>query len=425
VDGRGDGRRTRPGRRHNDAQSSVSGSGYRTVEPSGPIENGLGSESEYRFKPLESIGRVMDTESSTVEVPDPDLFDGTFDVYEVDETPPDGVRYYGEPVTETDRVVERLAPTLRQRGYRVTLQREVGEHVLVVRERSLGVDGIPWTNVVLGVVTLASTLYAGTRWYGLSAMADPTALVAAWPFAAGVMGILAVHELGHYVASRHHEVEASLPYLLPFPNLLGTLGAVIRMNDTIPDREALFDIGVAGPLAGLVATVGVAAVGVTLPPVAVSDGVVSGVQLGYPPLIQGVAAVMDRPLVYEDPQLMANPVVVAAWVGAFVTFLNLLPVGQLDGAHVVRSLFGDRARTVGLAVPVALFALAGYLVAFEGGRGAGLWAFWGVLALVFARVGSADPVDETPVGLRRRAVGVLALALGLACFVPVPIAISL
>ncbi|MBV0901757.1 site-2 protease family protein [Haloarcula salina] len=367
----------------------------------------------------------MATESAPPELPDPETLADTFRVYEVDMSADDGVRYYGEPVAESEQVLHSVAPTFRRRGYRVALKEETGEHVLVARERSLGVDGVPWTNVAFAVLTLLSTLYAGTRWYGLSVTEDPTALLAAWPFAAAALGILAVHEFGHYVMSRHHQVEASLPYFLPFPNLLGTLGAVIRMNDTIPDRKALFDIGVAGPLAGLAATVVVTAVGVTLPPVELSGGLVTHVELGYPLLLQGVAAAMGEPLTYANPLLSPNPVVIGGWVGAFVTFLNLLPVGQLDGAHVARSLFGDRLSAVQIAVPLAMFGLAGYLVAFEGGRAAGVWAFWGLLALVFGRLGSARPVDETGLGPGRWAVGLLTFVLGMLCFVPVPVVITL
>ena len=363
----------------------------------------------------------MAEQSSPTGLPDPETLADTFVVYEVDTTPTDGVRYYGEPLAETDQVVQRVAPWFRKQGYRVTLRRETGEYVLVATERSLGVDGIPWVNVTLALVTLLSTLFAGSRWYGSSVTADPMALLSAWPFAASVLGVLAVHEFGHYALSRHHEVQASLPYFIPIPNLLGTLGAVIRMRDNMPSRRALFDIGVAGPLAGLAATVVVTAIGVTLPPVEVTGGIAARVELGYPLLLQGVAAFMGEQLTYADPALLPNPVVIGGWVGAFVTFLNLLPVGQLDGAHVSRALVGDRMRLVQRAVPVALFGLAGYLYVFEGGRAAALWAFWGVLTLVFSQTGTVAPIDETPLGAKRKAVGFLTLVLGALCFVPIPL----
>ncbi|WP_302080808.1 site-2 protease family protein [Salinibaculum rarum] len=366
----------------------------------------------------------MATPAVPGDVPDPDSFAETFTVYEVEVTD-ENVRYYGEPLDQHEEVLRRLAPRFRQRGYRVTIRRETGEFVLVATERSLGVDGIPWTNVVLFVVTAVTTLFAGARWYGYSPLADPVQLLDAWPFAVSVLGVLAVHELGHYVLSRYHSVEASLPYFIPLPNVLGTLGAVIRMRDNIPSRRALFDIGAAGPLAGIAATVVVTAVGVSLPPVAVpQNSLIAEVELGFPLLVQGIAAVLGEPLQYSDPNLMVNPVVIGGWVGAFVTFLNLLPVGQLDGAHVTRAIVGERISLVQRAVPLALFGLAGYLIAFAAGRGATLWILWGILTIVFTRVGNATPVDESSVGPARQAVAALTLLVGILCFTPVPIAFA-
>jgi membrane-associated protease RseP (regulator of RpoE activity) len=364
-------------------------------------------------------------EEATVpgDLPDPGSLTDAFLVYEV-EVAEERVRYYGELADAKESVLRTLAPVFRERGYRVTLTREMGEYVLVATERSTGIDGVPWTNVALFGATLVTTLYAGSQWYGIDLTADPLAVVGAWPFALSVVGVLAVHELGHYALSRYHDVEASLPYFIPIPSALGTLGAVIRMNDTIPSRRALFDIGVAGPLAGLGATVVVTAVGVSLPPVATgSSTLVAELQLGYPLLVQGIAAILGEPLTYGAGRTV-NPVVVGGWVGAFVTFLNLLPVGQLDGAHVTRALLGERLASIQRLVPLALFGLAGYLVLFENGQGAQIWALWGVLALLFARAGNATPMDETPVDTKRRAVGVLTLVLGVLCFTPIPIAFA-
>jgi membrane-associated protease RseP (regulator of RpoE activity) len=297
--------------------------------------------------------------------------------------------------------------------------------VLVATERSLAVDTVPWTNVVLFLATVATTLLAGARWYGMPVSDAPLRALEAWPFALAVLSVLAIHEFGHYALSRHHEVEASLPYFIPVPNLLGTLGALIRMNDHIPDREALFDIGVAGPLAGLAATVVVTAIGVSLPPVEVAGSeLVARTELGYPLLIQGIAAALGQPLAYSDPSLMVNPVVIGGWVGAFVTFLNLLPVGQLDGAHVTRALVGDRMDVVGKLVPAALFSLAGGLLVFADGQAAFIWVVWGFFALLLARVPGAEPIDQSSVGPGRQAIGALTLLLGLLCFTPIPIVVS-
>ncbi|WP_049937674.1 site-2 protease family protein [Haloplanus natans] len=362
----------------------------------------------------------MDEPTVPGDLPDPGSLTEAFLVYEV-EVAEERVRYYGELAGAKESVMRTLAPAFRERGYRVDLTYETGEYVLTATERSTGVDGVPWSHVALFGATVLTTLYAGSQWYGIDLSADPLAIVGAWPFALSVMGVLAIHELGHYAFSRYHDVEATLPYFIPIPSILGTLGAVIRMKDTIPSRRALFDIGVAGPLAGLAATVVVTAVGVSLPPVATDGSMVADLELGYPLLVQGIAALLGEPLTY-GPGSTVNPVVVGGWVGAFVTFLNLLPVGQLDGAHVTRALVGDRLASVQRLVPIALFGLAGYLVLFENGQGAQVWGLWALLALLFSRAGNATPMDETPVDVKRRAIGVLTLLLGMACFTPVPIA---
>jgi membrane-associated protease RseP (regulator of RpoE activity) len=360
------------------------------------------------------------TETALGGAPDPGEFAGVFDVYEV-ETEGGEIRYYGRPRSDHQSVVRAVAPVFRERGYTVSVERDLGEHVLVASERSVGVDGFPTTNVALFCLTVVTTLFAGSQWYGIDALSNPVGVLDAWPFAAAVLGVLGVHELGHYVASRHHDVQASLPYFVPVPTLLGTMGAVIRMRDTLPDRKSLFDIGVAGPLAGLVATVVVTAVGVSLPPV---EAGAFPVRLGYPPLIRIVAAALGQPLTYADASLMANPVVVGGWVGAFVTFLNLLPVGQLDGGHIVRAMFGGAHAAVQRLVPIPLFALGAYTYLFADGQSLSLWVIWGFLALLFARAGSAEPVDDSPLDAPRLAVGAVTLLLGVLSFTPVPLALT-
>ena len=363
----------------------------------------------------------MGTSTPPVDYPEPDALADAFHVYEV-ERDGDTVRYYGEPLVQKDGLVDRIAPLFREAGYHVSIRYETGEHVLVAEERSPGVDGVPWTNIGLFLATVATTLYAGSQWYDLSIESDPASILQAWPFTVAVLGVLAVHEFGHYLTSRYHDVQASLPYFIPIPNLLGTFGAVIRMKDHLPSRKALFDIGVAGPLAGLVVTVIVTAIGVSLPPVTVGpDAIVREVELGYPPLIHLIATVLDEPLAYSDPSLMVNPVVIGGWVGAFVTFLNLLPVGQLDGAHVTRALVGERFERFQFVVPAGLFALAIGVFLFGDSRAVGIWLVWAVLALVFSRVGGATPIDRSDVGWQRKAVGLLTLVLGALCFTPVPI----
>jgi membrane-associated protease RseP (regulator of RpoE activity) len=351
------------------------------------------------------------------DAPTPEALAGAFHVYEVETGEGDdpAVRYYGEPLVDREAVVRQVAGAFRARGYTVSLRRELGEHVLVATERSPD-EGFPTTNVLLFVATVGTTLLAGTQWYGIDVLANPRRGVDAWPFVVAVLGVLGVHELGHYVASRRHDVAASLPYFIPIPTLLGTLGAVIRTNDHFPDRDALFDVGVAGPLAGLAATVVVAAIGVTLPPVEASVPI----RLGYPPLVIAIAALLGEPLTYGDG-LVANPVVVGAWVGAFVTFLNLLPVGQLDGGHILRAVAGDATGKVALVVPPVMFGLAGYVWFFGDGQSVGVWGLYGLLTLLFARSSGVTPIDDSPLGRRRLAVAGLTVLLGVLSFTPTPL----
>jgi membrane-associated protease RseP (regulator of RpoE activity) len=340
----------------------------------------------------------------------------------------DQLVYYGEPLVPRERLLETAWPLFKEHGYEVELTTETGEYVLVAQPADDGIDGIPWTNVVLFLLTVVSTLYAGTAWYHIDLSNDPLAVLQAWPFAAAVLGVLATHELGHYVMTRYHGVDATLPYFIPMPTLIGTMGAVIRMKGQMPDREALFDIGVAGPLAGLIATIAVTAVGLSLPPEQVPASLMNNpntiqVEFGYPPLLKLIAWVLGEPTTYSEG-LAVNPVVIGGWVGMFITFLNLIPVGQLDGGHIVRAILGEQQERIAALVPVALFGLAAYVFYIEEVSNASvLWVFWGLLTTYVAYVGPANPIDDEGLDPKRKAIGILTFVLGVLCFTPVPIEI--
>ncbi|WP_137284388.1 site-2 protease family protein [Halorussus salinisoli] len=351
-------------------------------------------------------------------------------VFRVYEARRDGDRlmYYGEPLVPRERLIDAAWPLFREHGYEVQLTTETGEYVLVAEPADTGIDGVPWTNVVLFLLTVVSTLYAGTAWYHIDAVENPLAVLDAWPFTAAVLGVLLTHELGHYVMTRYHGVDATLPYFIPMPSLIGTMGAVIRMKGQMPDRKALFDIGVAGPLAGLAATIAVTAIGLSLPPEPVPTSLMNNpdtiqIEFGYPPLLELIAWVLDEPTSYGPGQAV-NPVVIGGWVGMFITFLNLIPVGQLDGGHIVRAILGKEQERVAALVPVALFGLAAYVFYVENVSNASvLWVFWGLLATYVAYVGPANPIDDEGLDVKRKAIGILTFVLGVLCFTPVPIEI--
>lgn len=390
------------------------------------------------------------------DAPSPDELAGVFHVAAVDRT--DGtVRYFGEPLVRPETVVETLRPQFSQSGYSLSLERQPApqssarpassppaapagdglgapqrqQYALVAEPRDSG--GIPWLNVLLLLATIGSTLYVGaSSWYYIPVAEEPLRLLEAWPFVVAMLGVLGIHELGHYAAARYHGVDVTLPYFIPFPSLLGTMGAVINIRGRIPSRRALFDIGVAGPLAGLVATVVVTVVGFTLDPIAVPERVRSGgaeyaINFHDPLLMQSLEALVTTLGVGTavGPGEAVHPVVFAGWAGMFFTFLNLLPVGQLDGGHIVRSIVGQRQETIAAAVPGGLFALAGFLYLTQDAPPIGfgvwtLWVFWGLLAAGMAYAGPARPTVDEPLDRRRALLGVVTFGLGLACFTPIP-----
>ncbi|HMB50097.1 site-2 protease family protein [Natronoarchaeum rubrum] len=354
--------------------------------------------------------------------PPTEAFAEIFYVYEV-RADDDRIEYYGTPLVPRQRVVEELWPAFQSAGYDLQFVRESGETVLVAEPSDSESSGVPWTNVALFLATAVSTLLVGAAWYRIDLTSDPLAVLRAWPFAAAVLGVFGVHEMGHYVMSRYHGVRASLPYFIPVPTLFGTMGAVIKMKGRMPDRKALFDIGVAGPLAGLVATVVVTVVGLQLDPVTTVEPAARGgesvvLRLNHPPLLDAIAA-----LTGHAGRSSFHPVVVGGWLGMFITFLNMIPVGQLDGGHVSRAMFGEYQETLAAAVPGALIALGGYLHFFDGVslNSVGIWFLWGAIALFMTLVGAVRPIDDSPLDRKRFALGVVTFVLAGLCFTPVPI----
>ena len=277
-----------------------------------------------------------------------------------------------------------------------------------------------WTlPVVLFLLTVFTTPWAGAyQTYNGPVrgplnflLSNPEALWRGIPFAGALLFILTTHELGHYLLSKIHRVPASLPLFIPGPpHFIGTFGAIIRMRGPILSRRALFDIGVAGPLAGFVVAVVVLIVGLSLSTV-VDRTATYGLHLGEPLLLQFMSWVVIGPL-SPEADVVLHPIGFAAWFGLFVTCLNLLPIGQLDGGHVAYALWGRRQRTMALAfLPILL------ILGFVGWSGWFLWAFmaglWGV--------GHPPVMDpQVPLGRNRTIVGWIAFAVFIVTFAPVP-----
>jgi len=276
--------------------------------------------------------------------------------------------------------------------------------------------GLP---IGLFILTVFTTLWAGAyhlntkpvtgAWDFLVKYHD--SLLRGLPFAGTLMGILVTHEFGHYLFSRIHRVPASFPLFIPGPpHFIGTFGAIIRLRSPIMNRRALFDIGVAGPIAGFFAAVLALIVGLSLSELIPRDRVY-GLQLGEPLLLQFFAWVILGPIP-DTYDIVLHPIGFAAWFGFFVTAINLIPLGQLDGGHVAFAVFGHRQRTLALtAIPILLY------LGLTGWPG---WILWVALA---GLVGVSHPpvVDpETGLGKKRIWVAWSALAIFILSFAPVP-----
>src|SRR5258706_3402481 len=237
--------------------------------------------------------------------------------------------------------------------------------------------------------------------FPLSSILHPSELLPGLPFSLTLMFILLAHEMGHYLYARHYRVYATLPYFVPFPSLIGTLGAFIRIKGPIPSRAALFDIGIAGPIAGFIpACIALVAGLARSQPGIVSDD--PRAELGFPLLFHLAARLMHIP----EPlsRLSLHPIAVAAWVGLFATALNLLPGGQLDGGHILFSVSPRQHRLVSILTVLGLILLGYYF-----------WSGWLLWAVVLAMTSRHPVVPPNPaVSGRRRWVvlfGVLMLVL--------------
>ena len=273
--------------------------------------------------------------------------------------------------------------------------------------------------IILFVVTVFTTLWAGAYQVNLKPVEGPLDflfrypenLFEGWPFAVTLLGILVTHEFGHFWLSRIHQVPASLPFFIPGPpQFIGTFGAIIRMRSPIMNRRALFDIGVAGPIAGFIVAVFALLIGLSLSTVVPKIGLY-GLQLGEPLLLQFFAWVIFGPIP-DTYDVVLHPVAFAAWFGFFVTALNLLPVGQLDGGHVAFALFGERQRTLAFTVLPILIVLGVW-----GWPG---WLLWAGLTFL---IGIKHPpvIDPaTDLGRSRVWVGWLATGIFVLSFSPVP-----
>ncbi|MCL2119524.1 MAG: site-2 protease family protein [Planctomycetaceae bacterium] len=299
-------------------------------------------------------------------------------------------------VTSLHALAHYFATEIPGTGRQIDLTAEPPERPLAVilppappkkQGTSSGTMGLNWRMpLLLYVATWLSVTWAG-----------------GFVFACCVMSILTCHELGHYIQTRRYRIRSSLPYFIPLPipgAIFGTMGAIIKMDGRIPDRRVLFDIGISGPLAGLLPTLIFCVIGIQQAEVGPIVG--HSLQFGDPLLLQWLSHLVFGPIP-DEMTLYLNPIGMAGWFGLFLTTLNLFPLGQLDGGHVFYAILGKRAPALSVLLYTLIVACVIFSQAF-------IWLF--MLFLIFLMNPRHPPTqnDEPPIGVFRTMLGVATLA---------------
>ena len=272
----------------------------------------------------------------------------------------------------------------------------------------------PYLHVLLFLLTFLSTLAVGALNVGADIIKEPFKIYKGLPFSATLLCILLAHEFSHYLASKKHGVQATLPYFLPAPTLFGTLGAFIKMKSPINTRNALMDIGASGPIAGFIVALIATIIGLFLSQVVPVNKVEGMITLGDSLLFKALARLIVGS-VPEGHDVVLHPVAFAGWIGFFVTALNLIPIGQLDGGHIMYALMGERHAKLSKALVVVMVGLG--LLVWEG------WLVWGALLIILGFRHPPIIYSEIPLDDGRKRIGWFAVVIFVLTFIPVPITI--
>lgn len=373
-------------------------------------------------------------------------------------------RYRGRLLSENSiAAYDQLAEAVHPYGI-MPLFRKDGDKQMILLVPTLVVPGRAprvWINVVLFIITVLGVMLTGVDVPASAMPADGsfpwsyffTHIWEGWPFALSMLGILFTHEMGHYVACRYYKVPATLPYFIPAPFVspLGTLGAFIMMRGIPKNKRVLFDVGVAGPLAGLVVTIPVLFIGLWLShlgpvgsPASGATGLLEGNSIFYlfakylmfgkllpePVSMNGLSPFVywiryfltGHPIPFGGLDVQLHPVALAGWAGLLVTALNLVPVGTLDGGHVAYGLFGENARRifpVAIGVLISLIFLP-VLLTFSLTSFNLSWLLWVFILFWLGNVRTQPLDDITELDAKRRLLGFFVLFLFLLIFTPIP-----
>lgn len=327
------------------------------------------------------------------------------------------ITFHGSLFLPPEKALLKTRAALEELEYIPLLRRERGEVVLKVGriKRETGKPR-PIVNLILLVLTVLTTLWVGAGMRGVNVLEEPSKLWLGAPFSVSLLLILGAHELGHFFTCKRLGVKASLPYFIPFPfHLFGTFGAVIKIRSPIPDRKALIEVGAAGPLVGLAFAIPLTVVGLKLSQVISTSSLGEGaLYFGNSILYLALSRLVLGSLA-EGYDVLLHPLAYAGWIGFFVTSINLLPLGQLDGGHISYSLFGGAHRKVAW---VAFAALAGLGLFWP------IWFFWAFLALLLGMRHPPPLDDVTLLDKKHLVLGAVCFVFLLLTFTPIPVRLA-
>ena len=268
---------------------------------------------------------------------------------------------------------------------------------------------------ILFLLTIFTTLFAGAIMEGAQIYSNPLEIFKGIPFSFTLLFILGTHEFGHYYYAQKHKVDATLPYFIPAPPflfLIGTFGAFIKIKSPIYRKDALLQIGAAGPIAGFIIAVPALVIGLLLSEVIEKKDIQGAIILGDSILMK-VLTFITHPGLLESQDIMLHPIAFAGWIGLLVTMLNLLPIGQLDGGHIAYAMLGEKQDIFGklaflLLIPLSFFSIN--------------WLIWGILLLLLMRSVKHPPIQDihVPLSYKDKRIGYACLIIFILCFIPAP-----
>lgn len=332
--------------------------------------------------------------------------------------------FEGHLRTTAEEAMWQLKSVLKPLGLTPLLQEGQEDDVqlllLPTREQPVRAASTRWgIHLLLFVATLLTTTWAGALQSGVNLLHEPGRFAVGLPYSLALMLILGAHELGHYFTARYHKIAVTPPFFIPVPFALGTFGAFIRIKSLSPNRRAVFDVAVAGPLAGLVFAIPALIIGLKLSHVVPVHPLGGAAHLTLPfgssVLVVALAKLALGPAVTHGHGLLLHPLAFAGWLGLLITALNLLPIGQLDGGHMAHALFGGRrGHKISVVGLVALFALA--LFVWPG------LMMWALIVWMIAGTRDMPPLnDVTPVGWGRMTLGLCTFLLLAMMLIPMPL----